>query len=446
MIRLLRIETRRNPTPFLLPLLALLLGITPLARNLTPVGLWLDRSVDVEGSVQLIGPFAAGAAAWLASRGGRRSMTDLLASTSRNPWTTALATWLATAGWMVAFYLAVAVVYLGITATQMTWGSMHWLPPVTGLIAVAVCSLVGFVIGQWLPSRLTTPLVAVGMLAVILGVRSAAPTDRVLGIGLLSPIYPTFGLDASVFYTTEPDLAIVRIVLYAGILGLALAALAWHARTERTALRPTAIVLLTVGLALSATAGALDATARDTGTGVVIPVFHTTDPPVAYTPVCSRAPFPVCVHPAYDGGHELQVLTAAIDPVVEPVLGIPGMPVRAEQFATGGYGVRGDVLPFNNFTIHGDSLQPPAFGQKFESDMAVSLFSDSRTLHDTTPVQRTLALYLLHQAHDTPGPGFTADPAAASRFAALPPTARAAWLATNLPAIRAGHLTVEDIP
>ena len=149
MIRLLRIEAHRGPTPFVLPLLAVLLAISPLAGDLTPVALWLDRSVDVEGSVQITGPFAAGVAAWLASRGHRRRMDDLLASTPRNPWTTALATWLATVGWMAAFYVALAIVYLGITATQATWGSLLWWPVIAGLVAVVMCSLAGFVVGQW---------------------------------------------------------------------------------------------------------------------------------------------------------------------------------------------------------------------------------------------------------------------------------------------------------
>jgi hypothetical protein len=60
MTGLLRIEARRNPAPLVLPLLAALLAITPLAHELTPVALWLDRSADVESSLQLIGPFAAG--------------------------------------------------------------------------------------------------------------------------------------------------------------------------------------------------------------------------------------------------------------------------------------------------------------------------------------------------------------------------------------------------
>jgi hypothetical protein len=452
MIRLLRIEARRGPTPLILPLLAVLLGITPLARNLTPVALWLDRSVDVEGSVQMIGPFAAGAAAWLASRGARRHMDDLLASTARNPLATAFATWLATVGWMVAFYVALAAAYLGITAGQATWGTPLWWPVITGLVAVVVCSLIGFVVGQWFPSRLTAPLATLVVLAVILGVRSAADTDRVVGIGLLSPIYPTFGLDASVFYQPQPDLAIVRLLLYTGILGITLAAMLWHTRNERPALRPTAVGLLAAGLALTTTAGALDATARNTGTGIVVPAFHTTDPAIAFTPVCSDTPFPVCVHPAYDGGHELSVLSAVIDPIVAPVRGIPGMPVRAEQTVIGGFGVRGDppVLPFDNFIVQGDSIQPPEFEQRFEALMALSLFTNT-DIREPTGVQRALAIYVLQQAHDKLDhsgldPNEPAVAAAAHRFAELSPTARNAWLATHLAAIRAGHLTVEDLP
>lgn len=455
MIRLLRIEARRGPTPFVLPLLAVLLGITPLARDLTPVGLWLDRSVDVEGSVQLIGPFAAGVAAWMASRGHRRAMGDLLASTPRNPWITALASWLATAGWMTAFYVALAAVYLGVTAGQATWGTVLWWPVGLGLVAVIMCSLAGFAVGQWFPFRLTTPLAAVGMLAVILGIRSAAPTGHVVGVGLLSPIYPTFGLDASVFYRPQPDLAVLKLLLCAGIIALALAAMAWRARTERAALRPAGIALLAAGLALTATAGALDATARNTGHGIVVPAFHTTTPAVAYTPVCSSAPLPVCVHPAYDGAQEPAVLSTIINTIAKPVLGIPGMPVRAEQTDSSTTpGVRGNppVLPFGNFVIHGGTIQPQAFGRGFKALMALSLFLTPHSdIHHPTAAQRALALYLTGQAHYPPDPTIL-DPrapaiaAAAHRFAALTPAARTTWLTAHLAAIRAGHLTAEDIP
>ena len=222
MTGVLRIEVRRNPAPLLLPLLAALLAITPLAHDLTPVALWLDRSVDVESSLQLIGPFAAGAAAWTASRERRRVMQDLLASTPRDPFSRTLAAWLVSLGWLAAFYLALAAVYLSITATQATWGGPQWWPLATGLLALIACSAWGLVLGLLLPARFSTPLAAVGTLTAILGVRSMALTSYAAGPGLLSPIYPVFGLNATVFYAPQPDLALLKMVCYLGVLGLAL--------------------------------------------------------------------------------------------------------------------------------------------------------------------------------------------------------------------------------
>lgn len=445
MIRLLRIEARHNAVPWVLPLLAVLLGITPLARNLTPVALWLDRSVDVAGSVQLVGPFAAGTAAWMASRAGRRAMGDLLASTPRDAWSRVLATWLVSAGWIVAFYIGLSVVFFSLTAGQATWGSLLWWPVVVGLVSAVACSAVGFVVGLRFPSRFTTPLVAVGVLAAILGTRSAAADARTLGIGLLSPIYPTFGLDASVFYRPLPDLAVIQFMLYMGILALAVGLMGWRRRVG--------VALTAIGVGLAATAGVLVTQARLDGPSIV--VFSKASEVVPYTPVCSDTPFPICVHPAYAGGHELSVLSTVIDDIVEPVLGIPGMPVRASQTAGDhAFGVQGDppTLPFTNFIIHGTALRPTQFDRIFRADLALSLFLGPRTApRQANAVQRALALYVVQQSHSPADPTLlsTEDYAvtsAASRFAALPTEARATWLSTHLTAIRAGQLTVEEIP
>jgi hypothetical protein len=458
MIGLLRIEARHNPAPLVLPLLALLLWITPLAQDLTPVGLWLDRSVDVEGSVQLIGPFAAAGAAWTASRDHRRDMTDLRASTPRNPWAPAVATWLVSLAWMVGFYLGLCAVFLSVTATQATWGSPQWWPIVDALVALIMCSAAGFTVGLWFRARFVTPLAAVGTLAVILGVRAAAPNEHAAGIGLLSPIYPAFGLNASVFYAPQPDLSMLKIMCYLGVIGIALGGTAWYFRANRPSLRRAGTALLAAGLALTATAAVLDATARTDSHGVIVPAFHNAaaDHAVPYTPVCSRTPLPVCVHPAYDGGTELRVLATIIDKIAAPVLGIPGMPARAEQVLdtkTSLGGVQGNpsILPIQPFIVHGTSLQPAAFQVAFTDSIALSLFIPARSPVDrATPAQRALALFLLRQAHDTADPHFLPpDPAvtaAAARFSADSPAARTAWLTVHLAALRAGYLTPADIP
>ena len=453
MIGLLRIEARRNPAPIVLPLLALLLWITPLARDLTPVALWLDRSSDVEGSIQLIGPFAAGAAAWMASREHRRNMGDLLASTPRNPWARTIATWLVSLGWMAAFYMGLCTAFLSVTATQATWGSPDLWPAIAGLVALITCSAAGFALGLRFSTRFITPLAAIGTLTVILGIRSATQNDHIAGIGLLSPIYPGFGLDASVFYPPQPDLSMLKIVCDLGVLGIALGLTAWYFRADRPSIRRAGSVLLAVGLSFTAVAGGLDATARSDGHGVIVPAFHdaAADHTVPFTPVCRHAPVPVCVHPAYDGGSELKILTTIINKIAAPVLSVPGMPVRATQVpSVAPAGVQGSppILPIQPFIIHGTSLQP-AFAQWFTASMALSLFVPAHTNPEySTPAQRALALYLLRQAHDNPT-GVPQDPAitaAAARFAALAPAARTAWLTTHLRPLRAGHLTSADIP
>ena len=274
MIRLMRIEVRHDATPLLLPLLAVLLGITPLAHDLTPVALWLDRSADVEGSVQLAGPLAAGAAAWAASRDRRRSMTDVLASTPGNPCRRTLARWLVNAGWMAAFYVALCAVYLSVTAFQATWGGPDLWPAAAGLVALVACSAAGFALGLVLPTRFSAPLAAVGTLAVILGVRTATNSDLQAGIGLLSPVYPAFGADATVFYRPLPDLSMLKLVSDLGLLASALGVIAWHFRADRPSTRRAGVVLLAAGLIVTATAVGLDTTARSDGHGIVVAAFH----------------------------------------------------------------------------------------------------------------------------------------------------------------------------
>jgi hypothetical protein len=71
-----------------------------------------------------------------------------------------------------------------------------------------------------------------------------------------------------------------------------------------------------------------------------------------------------------------------------------------------------------------------------------------RRRHD--PAQPAVALYLLRQAGYTPDPGLISDDTtvttAAQRLAALTSAARAAWLTRTLTAVRAGTLTLTELP
>jgi hypothetical protein len=70
-----------------------------------------------------------------------------------------------------------------------------------------------------------------------------------------------------------------------------------------------------------------------------------------------------------------------------------------------------------------------------------------------TPAQQVVQMVLLKaigSQWDTPGPGggpeSPAMTAATGRFAALPAGARQAWLTAHLAALRAGHITLAQLP
>ena len=111
-----------------------------------------------------------------------------------------------------------------------------------------------------------------------------------------------------------------------GVRGLSLAAAGGRA------LAVLAAAAVAGGVAASATAYSLAGTAQQSGlTGNwEIPALHdaASDRPVPYTPVCTSAAFPVCIHPAFDG--YLDAVSAALQPAAAEVAGLPGAPVRAE--------------------------------------------------------------------------------------------------------------------
>ena len=447
MIGLLRLELRRNAMPLLVPALAILLALSPIARNLTPVALWPDRSSDLQSSIQVFAPFACGVAAWTASRERRRGVGDLVASTPYDPWRRGLAAWFATTGWAVACYVVLGVVFFTVTAFEATWGGPVWWPPAVGLAALVMCSALGFALGRRVPGVFVTPVAAIGVFAVMAAGAEAAQAR--IPAGLLGPLMPSIGLSSSVFYEIRPDLSLVRILCYCGVLAVALAATA--DRVVRASVR-----LLVIGVACVVTAGVLISTATVDQQGVVVPALHdpATDRAVPYTPVCSHSPLPVCLHPAYAADNELSTLATMINKVAAPLAGASGMPVRAEQLAGGengdaGFRIEGSppMLTIPHFIVHGTTIDPPQFAEEAETAVALALVTPPGSAPGhATAIQRAAARCLLDRAGYTAYPAWLPDDtsvaAAAKRIAAL----GSGWLRDHVPAIRNGDLTTRDIP
>ena len=494
-VRLLRVELRRNTMPWILPLIAALVwfdSYRPSTGTSPLYGLRTYWNMGQGHTILDFGPFVAGVAAWMGSRDGRRGLADLVTATVRPRWAAQLATWAATAIWAVAAYLVFVGVMFAVYAHQGVAGTPPWWWVAVGATAVTAFSAVGFAIGAYWPSRFAAPVAAFGgFLVMFLSFQTGF--SHTTGWALILPTnsYGSFEgsaqADAGIFYPWLPDLAIARIMLLAGIAVAALGVTGLPARAGGPWLRRAAAVLTLAGVALAGTAVGLARTAHEAAEGMVIPALHdaANDAPITYAPVCGAAAgVPVCLNPAYRPW--LPDVTAALAPVLAEVAGLPGVPERATQVAAS-YPSGGDGPP-QPITVGG---RPPVLRLQLgllnmpgpcgfcDGPVAANQFADQMRLlfahalvgagnGSGSPAQQAVQAALLQDAgipfaaqpglmattEDFPGagpgtaPGPAAGPvyAAARRFATRPATARHAWLAAHLAALRSGRLALTDLP
>ena len=229
----------------------------------------------------------------------------------------------------------------------------------------------------------------------------------------------------------------------------------------------------------------------------MIPALHSaaSDRPIgvdwdctsAGAPAGARPAFQVCVSQAFSS--YLHPVAAALNPVAAEIAGLPGAPVRAREIAgvAGGQAVMSGITatpPVFDFTADhvgsvfgdfyglgiGETVQ--AWGQLFQQGMLDAFLAGSpphaggpayvapQVLSEPTPLgaaqqavenallapfgwQPSIAGQAAGQWH---GPALAGILAAARRFGALPATARHAWLAAHLSALRAGTITLAQIP
>jgi hypothetical protein len=486
--RLLRVELRRNAMPWILPLIAALFwfdSYRPSTGTAQLYGLRTFWNMGQGGTIIDFGPFVAGVAAWMGSRDGRRGLADLVTATARPRWAGQLATWAATAIWAVAAYLVFVGVMFAVYAHQGVGGTPPWWWVAVGATAVTAFSAAGFAIGAYWPSRFAAPVAAfIGFLAMAMSSQTGFRYTR--GWALILPTNSNGNFDqtdSGIFYPWLPDLPIARIMFLAGIAVAALALTGLPARAGGQWLRRAAAVVTLAGVASAGTAVGLASTARLSAHGMVIPALHdaANDAPITYTPACGRAAgVPVCLNPAYR--RWLPDVTAALAPVLTEVAGLPGAPVRATQVAAA-Y-PSGDGGPPQAITLGG---HPPVLRMSLgqldmpgpcgfcDGPVATKQSADQMRLAfaqafagagngSGSPAQQAVQAALLRgagipfaaqpklmaTARNGPGPapGPATGPvyAAARRLAALPAAARHAWLAAHLAALRAGRLTLKELP
>jgi hypothetical protein len=503
--RLLRLEIRHSPIVWALPVLAAIFYFNTYrtATGLPPT--WANYAADVTGPMLVyLCVFAAGLAAWVGTREGRRKTGDLLATTARAPWARQAAVLGATAFWMALAFLAETAVIYVLAAGQATWGGPPLLPVAVGVVCTVTACAVGFTAGTLFPGRFTAPIVAVAVFVLeFVGVKSANNVRDYMygGGGSTSPlVMPDQGLprfvEDGVFYRVPADVSIVQLMftgglllVAAGLLGLAPAARVAGVRGVslaggRRSLAVVAAVAVGCGVAASATAFSLAGTAtyNQATNGWVIPALHdaASDRPVPYTPVCARAAFPVCIHPAYAG--YLDAMTAALEPAAAEIAGLPGAPVRAElavgfalpaaagttsvyAYSGTGQGVGGAwfglsaaeaTTPSWEQTVQQSFLfwfvSGPALRASGNPDPAQQAIADALLAKigapapDLSPPQKGSAPPPTQSAAAAAQAQATQISAAASRFGSLTSPARRAWLTTNVAALRAGAVRLAQIP
>jgi len=505
--RVLRIEIRRSVALWAVPLLLALFYCDSFrtAAGFPPI--WTVRSsVITDNMIADFGPLAAGLAAWVASREGRRKTGDLIATTVRPAWARQASALGATLFWLLLAYLAgVAAIYID-TAMQATWGGPPLWPVAAGVVEVVTFAVIGFTAGALFPGRFTAPLAAIGtFLLAEIGFHAALQVEPDRSTyALLSTATSVPLSDDGVFYRVAPDLAITQVMFMAGIT-VALLGVLTLAPVFRLSYRGllsgvsragrwlcvAGVALLAVGAAAAATGVALAGTAKLSVSGWDIPALHdaASDQPVPYTPDCAGTSFQVCVHPAFSGF--LASANAALQPVASEIAGLPGAPVRAEEVPSG-EGVRAaQGILLAGLPAAGLSGTPPVY--RYNSDDGLAPFmgspagtdnagweagfrqnfltafvagppragqgADASVAQPTAAQQAVITALMTAVGSAAPqfgedmsngGPTAGATPAqiaaAAQRFASLSPAARHAWLAAHLAALRAGTITLAQLP
>ena len=491
MTRLLRVELRHNAMALLLPVVVALFWLTTYRKTVAMVPFWNVRAASLQLNAVLdFAVSVTGAAAWMGSREARHRLMDQLSVTARPRWARLLVTWAATAIWALMVYFGcVAWLYVA-TAHQASWGGPLWWPVAVGAASVVAFSALGFAVGTCLPSRFTAPLATIAAFFVL-----ALSTQLIHGsqsFWNVSPIVtgpwdmpPQPGV--ATFYPFVPDLPIAQVLFLGGLTAALLGTLGLPARAGGRSLRSAAAVLTGAGLLAAGTAAGLAGTGTLGPHGMIdIPALHdaASDRPLQYTPVCSHTAIPVCLNPAY--ARYLPATADALAPVLNQIAGLPGAPASIIQesvtyrqesgnsvtvFCPGPPASPARVFPI----ILADQLPGPALTAAQMADQAASMYADGLVrgvIGDgpaASPAQNAVAGAILTAAGvrgftvisqngqatcgtDAPGsgrlevtPGAPAY-AAAVRFAALPAPARHAWLVRHIAALRAGQVTLEQIP
>ena len=171
MISALRIELRRSPLRWCLPLLGAVDLAVLLLRSRTWVGVWPEASAAAQLPTLYLGLALAGAAAWISGRTARAEADELLLQMARPAWqretVTLAATWL----YGVVAYAIGIVVAAAMSVRSAGPGFLWPSYLLLGLSMITLAASVGHLVGRLLPGRYIAPLIALPVIFLNVAVR-----------------------------------------------------------------------------------------------------------------------------------------------------------------------------------------------------------------------------------------------------------------------------------
>jgi hypothetical protein len=358
-------------------------------------------------------------------------------------------------------YLLLWAVAWVITATQATWGGPLWGPPLMGAVAILAASALGYTVGDLWPSYFIAPVIGVVLFVLQAWLSSLGEAHNPIGY-----ITPNLALHAGflIWYNVRSDLVIIQATFALGLLALSLASFVFRKWITGKKVYPGIVAICGIIFVFTSFAGIANSSVDQHGVRVSLWYNTASDAPIPYTPVCSHAALPVCVHPAFSA--ELMQLSSLINRVAVPLVDIPGAPVVAEHqtvltpgndtnFHDTTFQMNGNVLNLPSLAAHALDWGNQSFIQQFATQIAVGLVvapgqkttvshNQEQQKHLTLSTnQQAIALYLLQQAHITPDTLFLQASAQArmfeENFASQALTTRRAWLAQHYTALLRGN-------
>lgn len=468
-LRLFCIEARRSPAVWFVPVVVAITWYYGQRSHAAEVTLWSKASAQLGESLVVLGPLVGGLAAWIAGRDRRRGTEDLLATAPRSQVTRDLLGYASSVGWGLLAYLAAVSAVFIMTYRAATWGSPDLLPVLTAAATIILAGAIGYTAGLYFPSRFTPPLVAIALvLALIVPTSGAARVveegDRQY-VTYESPVrnftpftYVNPG-DYDPTFESWPDVGLPLIVWLLAITGLAVAAIAIRRNVSHRAGAVLLISLMCASIAGAALYGTNER--RD----------RASEP----EPVCRDGRVTVCMHPAYEA--VLDDVAVLVETLAEPFAGLPGSPTRVEQSLSNenGEAVPDGVLRrhFYNLILNGDYGRALDAGSvvcalicegecQFSVSMACEFSGEMRncglSAFYSNPAQAAIGTWALRQAdievemletgsfHEADNPESHPVLEASERFGVLDEDVRRAWLREHIIELRAGELTLADLP